>query len=46
MRRLSYFLVALFFGLVVAGASVLMIWEIPAPTATVEKVIANDRFAD
>jgi hypothetical protein len=27
-----------------AGAVFLATWEIPAPTATVEKVIPNDRF--
>ena len=26
------------------GAAVLMTWEVPRPTAQVEKVIPNDRF--
>lgn len=46
MKRLSYFLIALVFGVIVAGASLLMVWEVPAPTTTVEKVIPNDRFAN
>jgi hypothetical protein len=33
----------LFIG-IVGGGAFLATWKIPAPTATVEKVIANDRF--
>jgi len=31
-------------ALVVAGAIVLMTWDMPAPTTTIEKVIPNERF--
>ena len=30
--------------LLLVGAAVLMTWEVPRPTAQVEKVIPNDRF--
>jgi len=31
-------------ALAVAGAVVLTTWDMPAPTATIEKVIPNERF--
>lgn len=31
-------------ALVVGGAAFLATWDMPPPTATVEKVIPNDRF--
>lgn len=44
MRRASLILVVLLFGLVGAGALFLTTWDIPAPSAPVEKVISNERF--
>ncbi len=44
MRRLPVIL-AIVLLLVIAGAAVfLMTWDIPPPTAPVEKVIPNERF--
>ena len=44
MRRVSLIAVVLLFGLVGAGALFLTTWDIPAPSAPVEKVIPNERF--
>ena len=46
MGRLSFFLVVVVLGAIVAGGIFLTTWEIPAPTHTVEKVIPNGRFAE
>ncbi len=44
MRRLPAILLIVL-ALVIAGAAVfLMTWDIPPPTAPVEKVIPNERF--
>ncbi|WP_274611002.1 hypothetical protein [Rhodovibrio sodomensis] len=43
---MSFFLVVIVLGAIVAGGIFLTTWEIPAPTQTVEKVIPNDRFAE
>lgn len=37
-------LMVLVLALVVGGAAFLATWDMPPPTATVEKVIPNDRF--
>ncbi len=44
MRKVSLIAVVLLFGLVGAGALFLTTWDIPAPSAPVEKVISNERF--
>jgi hypothetical protein len=44
MRHFSRVVVLVVFALVIGGAIFLATWDIPAPTATVEKVIPNDRF--
>lgn len=46
MGRFSFFLVLLFIGAVAAGGAFLLMWEIPAPTTKVEKVIPNDRLKE
>ncbi|WP_276570078.1 hypothetical protein [Rhodovibrio salinarum] len=43
---MSFFLVVVVLGAIVAGGIFLTTWEIPAPTHTVEKTIPNDRFAE
>lgn len=42
--RFTLFLLILILLTVVGGALFLLTWDIPAPTASVEKVIPNDRF--
>ena len=32
-------------AVLVGGAVILTTWDMPAPTATIEKVIPNDRFS-
>jgi hypothetical protein len=44
MRRIIGILFVLFLLVLVGGAAVLATWDIPAPSKTVEKVIADDRF--
>lgn len=44
MTRIAVSLAALAVLSVVVGLVVLATWDIPAPTATVETVIPNDRF--
>ncbi|GAA0584273.1 hypothetical protein [Caenispirillum bisanense] len=44
MRTLSRILILLVLAVIVAGVGFLATWEMPPPTATVEKVISNDRF--
>lgn len=45
MPRLSTFFAVLAFVAVAGFAVFLMTWDIPPPTATVEVVIPDDRFA-
>ena len=45
MSILSRFLIALVLTVVVGGGAFLATWDPPPPTAKVEKVIPNDRFA-
>lgn len=42
--RFTLFLLILILLTVAGGALFLLTWDIPAPTASVEKVIPNDRF--
>lgn len=44
MKNFSRLVVLAVAVLVVGGAVFLATWDIPAPTAAVEKVIPNDRF--
>ena len=44
MKILSRILVLLVLLLLVGGAVALATWDMPAPSATREKVIPNDRF--
>ena len=44
MRKLSILLSAAAAIAIVVGLAVLAAWDIPAPTAHVEKVIPDDRF--
>ncbi|SOD94692.1 hypothetical protein [Caenispirillum bisanense] len=44
MRTLSRILILLVLAVIVAGVGFLATWEMPPPTAQVEKVIGNDRF--
>lgn len=44
MKHVSRLVVLAVFALVVGGAIFLATWDIPAPVASVEKVIPNDRF--
>lgn len=44
MKHFSRLVVLVVFALVVGGAIFLATWDIPAPVASVEKVIPNDRF--
>lgn len=44
MKKLSRLILGLVVALIVGGVVFLATWEIPAPIASVEKVIPNDRF--
>jgi len=44
MMRVSTVLMVLLLAGLVGGAVFLATWEIPAPSAPVEKVISNDKF--
>jgi hypothetical protein len=44
MSTVTRFLVILVALVVVGGAAALAMWDIPAPSAKVEKVIPDDRF--
>ena len=44
MGRLLLIIVALIVVILVGGTIFLMVWNIPAPTAHVEKVIPDARF--
>jgi hypothetical protein len=46
MRFLVRFLLLLIVVVVVGGGAFLMTWDIPPPTAHVEKTIPNDQFPD
>ncbi len=41
---MAKFLILLVLVIIVGGAAFLAAWDMPAPTATVEKVIPNDHF--
>ncbi len=45
MRKLTTFIAVAILALVGAGAAFLATWEIPPPSAVVEKVIPDDRFS-
>lgn len=44
MRKLTTFIAVAVLALLGAGAAFLATWEIPPPSAAVEKVIPDDRF--
>jgi len=44
MSKLSRIIALLVLAVIVAAGVFLATWQIPAPTAKVEKVIPNDRF--
>ncbi len=44
MRKLSYIIIVLALLILVGGAVFLATWDIPPPSAVVEKVIPDDRF--
>lgn len=44
MRYAAYTIYGLLILLVIGGAVFLATWNIPAPTATVQKVLPDDRF--
>lgn len=44
MSKVTLFLFGTFFAIVLVGLGLLAAWEIPAPTAPVEKVIPDDRL--
>ena len=42
--RFTLFLLFLIVLILAGGAVFLLTWDIPAPTAPIEKVVPNDRF--
>ncbi len=44
MSKVSLFLFAVLVAVVLVGLGLLAAWDIPAPTAAVEKVIPDDRL--
>ena len=44
MGKLALIFAALVVVIVIGGGAFLMLWDIPAPTARVEKVIPDARF--
>jgi hypothetical protein len=44
MSKLTRTLLALLAIVIIGGAVFLLTWDIPAPTARVEKTIPNERF--
>ncbi len=44
MRKSSLVLIVLVLAVLAAGAAVLATWEIPPPSAAVEKVLPDERF--
>lgn len=45
MRRLILGFLMVCLIAVVVGFGVLAVWEVPPPTATIEKTVPNDRFS-
>ncbi len=45
MRKLTIFIAMTVLALLAAGIVFLATWEIPPPSAVVEKVIPDDRFS-
>ncbi len=45
MRKLTTIIAVAVLALLGAGAAFLATWEIPTPSAKVEKVITDDRFS-
>lgn len=41
---MAKYIIVLFLAVIVAGGVFLAIWDIPAPSESVEKTIPNDRF--
>ena len=44
MPKLSHVVAVIVVALLVTGVVYLLRWDIPAPSATVEKIIPDDRF--
>jgi hypothetical protein len=44
MRKSRLVLIVIVLGVLVAGAAYLATWEIPPPSAKVEKVLPDERF--
>ncbi len=44
MRKLSLVLIVIVLGVLVSGAVFLATWDIPPPSAPVEKVLPDERF--
>ncbi len=44
MKKLSFILIAFVVLLLGGGVALLAMWQIPAPSASVQKVLADDRF--
>ena len=44
MSKISLFLFAAILAIILVGLGLLAAWDIPAPTAPVEKVIPDDRL--
>ncbi|MFP6773915.1 MAG: hypothetical protein VCE74_16500 [Alphaproteobacteria bacterium] len=44
MKKLSFILIAFVVLLLGGGVALLAMWQIPAPSAPVQKVLADDRF--
>ncbi len=44
MRKSSLFLIVIVLGVLVGGTVFLATWEIPPPSAKVEKVLSDEQF--
>lgn len=44
MKRLTKFILLIFFGLIAGGAVFLATWDIPAPVADIEVAVPDARF--
>ena len=44
MKKLSFILIAFVVLLLGGGVALLAMWQIPAPSAPVQKILADDRF--
>lgn len=44
MKKLSFILIAFIVLLLGGGVALLAMWQIPAPSVPVHKVLADDRF--